>query len=158
MRMPSRVLARVAVVLAVASAVACGGAQESEKKGAAEPRSGGLSPDQVRVRVRANAEQLLACRERADAGKAKREVNGVATVGFTIASDGRVTDVRLVESTLEDPDVERCVVSVVERFSFPPSTAETVIARLPLTVGPPPAVDAGAPSPSADAGAAKPKR
>lgn len=135
----------LALVLSVLSAAvaACGGGGANEEAKTGPSKSGGLSPDQVRATVRANADPLLACR---DASKTKRPVDGVVQVGWTIATDGRVSDVHVVESAVHDADVEACVVGVVERFSFPPSTAPTVIARLPFTLA--------APAVTSDAGAA----
>lgn len=139
--MPNRVF--VSLALVTLAAFACGGSKEGEPKAGGTERSGGLSPDQVRVTVRANGDQLMACRDRT---KQKRDVAGVVQVAWTIAVDGRVQDARVVESTVRDPDVEACVVSVVERFSFPPSTAPTVISKLPFTFNATStSVDAGAP-------------
>ncbi len=51
-------------------------------------------------------------------GKASREARGHVALAFVIGRDGRARNVQVVRSSIKNPDVERCVVGLVEQADF----------------------------------------
>ena len=57
---------------------------------------------------------------------------GRINLAFTIASSGGVTSVRLLGSTLKDPRLEQCTMSVVERTRFRKFDGDPVVVNYPI--------------------------
>ncbi len=66
---------------------------------------------------------------------------GTLVLEFTIEPDGTTTDPRVHDSSLEHPEVERCLVDVALRWRFPESTARTPVSA-PLAFSPEESLDA----------------
>ena len=66
---------------------------------------------------------------------------GTLRLDFTIEPSGATTGARVSESTLEHPEVERCLVDIVGRWRFPESAASTPVAY-PLAFAPEEDLDA----------------
>ncbi len=65
------------------------------------------------------------------------KAKGDVRVGFTISPTGRVSTVRVIESTLKNPDVEDCVVRVIRRVQFPPlESKQRVSVEYPMVFSP----------------------
>ena len=56
------------------------------------------------------------------AGKAQRYAGGRVMLRFLVGGDGLSQDVLVIESTLGNYDVERCLVEVGRRIAFPAPT------------------------------------
>jgi len=52
------------------------------------------------------------------------ELRGRVRVSMTVQESGEVTDVRVIEDTLDDDEVAHCVVVIVNRFSFDPGPTD----------------------------------
>jgi TonB family protein len=66
---------------------------------------------------------------------------GTLRLDFTITPSGATTGARISESTLEHPEVERCLVDIVSRWRFPASDTKTDVAY-PLAFAPEEDLDA----------------
>jgi TonB family protein len=53
-----------------------------------------------------------------DDGKLKQNARGRVAVSFTITEAGRVTDAKVVEDTLDSPELEACVLAKVQQIEF----------------------------------------
>lgn len=88
-----------------------------------------LSPRHIGAAVRAHQGAFTACQALADTSSRHRE--GVVTLGWLVKTDGSVDDVTVGPSSFESHQVNRCVLSVARRVTFPPSSIE---ARVSWTV------------------------
>jgi TonB family protein len=73
-------------------------------------------------------------------------LSGTLRLEFTIEPSGATADARVRDSTLEHPEVERCLVAIVARWRFPASDAKTEVAY-PLVFAPEEELDAPPTSP-----------
>ncbi len=78
---------------------------------------GGLAREQVEAVVRKNSGQLLYCYERAL--QSNPSLRGRLTSKWVIAGNGRVRTVKILSSSLRQPQVESCVVSAIRGWIFP---------------------------------------
>jgi TonB family protein len=92
---------------------------------AADPNPAGMSVDQelgvldteeVEATLKEHFDEIRGCYHRA--GKAQRYAEGRVMLRFLVGGDGLSQDVLVVESTLGNYDVERCLVEVGRRVSF----------------------------------------
>jgi len=77
---------------------------------------GVLDGEDVNATMRDHFDDIRACYGRA--GKAQRYAGGRVQLRFLVAGDGSAQDVLVVESTLGNYDVERCLVDVGRRITF----------------------------------------
>ncbi len=77
---------------------------------------GVLETEEVDATMRAHFDDVRGCYSRA--GKAQRYAGGRVLLRFLVAGDGSAQDVLVVESTLGNYDVERCLVDVGRRITF----------------------------------------
>jgi TonB family protein len=77
---------------------------------------GVLDSDDVNATMRDHFDDVRGCYRRA--GKAQRYAGGRVLLRFLVAGDGSAQDVLVVESTLGNYDVERCLVDVGRRITF----------------------------------------
>ena len=77
---------------------------------------GVLDGEDVNATMREHFDDIRACYSRA--GKAQRYAGGRVQLRFLVAGDGSAQDVLVVESTLGNYDVERCLVDVGRRITF----------------------------------------
>jgi hypothetical protein len=57
---------------------------------------------------------------------------GEIDVAWNIETDGRVSQARVVKSTMNDEKVEGCIVRQVSQWKFPPPAERTVVGRYPF--------------------------
>jgi hypothetical protein len=93
---------------------------------------GGLSREQVRRVVVANAGAVQACYE-IEAQK-DPALRGGVSIQWTIDAGGDVTDANLASSTLHSPRVEGCVLAQVRTWHFP-SSDRAVTLTFPFVFG-----------------------
>jgi len=77
---------------------------------------GVLDGEDVNATMRDHFDDVRGCYSRA--GKAQRYAGGRVLLRFMVAGDGSAQDVLVVESTLGNYDVERCLVDVGRRITF----------------------------------------
>jgi len=77
---------------------------------------GVLDTEEVEATMRDHFDDIRGCYQRA--GKAQRYAGGRVMLKFIIGGDGLSQDVLVIESTLGNYDVERCLVEVGRRISF----------------------------------------
>ena len=77
---------------------------------------GVLEGEDVNATMRDHFDDVRGCYSRA--GKAQRYAGGRVLLRFLVAGDGSAQDVLVVESTLGNYDVERCLVEVGRRITF----------------------------------------
>jgi TonB family protein len=81
-----------------------------------ENEMGVLETEDVNATMREHFDDIRGCYRRA--GKAQRYAGGRVLLRFHVAGDGGAQDVLVVESTLGNYDVERCLVEVGRRITF----------------------------------------
>ena len=81
-----------------------------------ENELGVLDGEDVNATMRDHFDDVRGCYSRA--GKAQRYAGGRVMLRFLVAGDGSAQDVLVVESTLGNYDVERCLVEVGRRITF----------------------------------------
>ena len=77
---------------------------------------GVMDTDDVEATLQEHFDDVRACYARA--GKAQRYAGGKVLLRFMVAGDGAAQDVWVLESTLGNYDVERCLVEVGRRIHF----------------------------------------
>jgi hypothetical protein len=87
-------------------------------------RDRGLSRDEVRRAIRRHRDALRHCYAGAAAAAAGEA--GEVEIGLAISPDGRVLSSEVVEDTLDDVEVARCIAAVVARTRFPEAPVATV--------------------------------
>jgi hypothetical protein len=116
--------------------------------GSDQGKAVGLSKAEVSGVVRAHMASVKWCFERALTKNAT--LNGTVVMNWSVEPDGRVSEAIVASSTLNDSDVERCIVRQVAHWTFPKSSRRTPVAAFPFAFKrQPPAkspADAGAPS------------
>jgi Zn-dependent protease with chaperone function/biopolymer transport protein ExbD len=95
---------------------------------------GSLDPEIVRKVIRAHMPEVKACHETALADRPK--LAGKMAVVFTIGRTGSVTDARIENWTLGDPEVARCTAARVRGWVFPPPAGGIVMVHYPFTFSP----------------------
>jgi TonB family protein len=78
---------------------------------------GVLETSEVEAALARNFEAIRDCYQHA--GKAQRYAGGKVLLRFMVNGDGSAQDVLVVESTLGNYDVERCVVGIGRKIAFP---------------------------------------
>ncbi|MEZ4381205.1 MAG: TonB family protein [Nannocystaceae bacterium] len=94
---------------------------------------GALDKDVIRRIVRARINEVRHCYNR---GLAKDpSIQGRVAVQFSITGGGKVPTAVVVESTVADPEVGRCIAKAVRRWSFPkPDGGGSVIVTYPFVL------------------------
>jgi TonB family protein len=77
---------------------------------------GVLETEDVQATLQEHFDDIRGCYARA--GKAQRYAEGRVLLRFMVSGDGRSEDVLVIESTLGNYDVERCLVEVGRRIAF----------------------------------------
>ena len=77
---------------------------------------GVLDTEDVEATLKQHFDEIRGCYQRA--GKAQRYAGGRVMLKFMVGGDGLAQDVLVIESTLGNYDVERCLVEVGRRISF----------------------------------------
>jgi len=81
-------------------------------------RSANRSSDAIEKVVNSHAASIEDCYKRE--ARTNPNLKGAVTVQFTIKADGRVADVRIIESTLRNSKVESCVRQRINSWRFEP--------------------------------------
>ena len=77
---------------------------------------GALDTEEVEATLKDHFDEIRGCYHRA--GKAQRYAEGRVMLRFLVGGDGIAQDVLVIESTLGNYDVERCLVEVGRRVAF----------------------------------------
>jgi hypothetical protein len=129
---------RIGLVLLFAAVAACGGGKsksssttdgvtgggdESGNPCAEDPCTGGMCPPEVLDSIQQNLlrRRTAAARcltEAVNAGKAPKNSHGSVALSFVIGTNGKARDVKVVKSSIQNEDVERCVIAKVEEIDF----------------------------------------
>ena len=122
---------RAFLVLAfLSAAVGCATSADPQ----AEPRYNIIKPDQVKAQEggipperQAEIQLVLqqrdastrACYQQVLNEKADRKFTGTVKVIITVGTNTQATDVRVAGGTLQNPEVENCLVQTIKTFEFP---------------------------------------
>jgi len=90
---------------------------------------GGRDPDAVSAVVNSHNDAIEYCYQR----ELKRtpDLRGEISVRFTIDTEGKVISAQIVSSSLNNPEVERCVLSRVRRWDdFGPAKVEATFRQV----------------------------
>lgn len=97
--------------------------------------SGSLDREIIRRIIRQHRAEYQYCYEKEL--QTKRDLNGKIVVKFTIAGNGNVIQSSVVESTMGNAAVERCLVSRIRRWVFPePKGGGIVVVNYPFVFKP----------------------
>lgn len=103
--------------------VAGGGEDSGNPCGGEDPCAGGMCPPEVLdaiqqslLRRRTAAARCLT--DAVKAGKAERNARGAVALSFVIGTNGKAREVKVVKSSIQNAEVEQCVVSKVEEIDF----------------------------------------
>ena len=80
--------------------------------------------------VRSHLEAIKSCYEKQIAKHP--DLQGSVEVGWTVEKDGSVSGARVVKSTINEKNVESCIVAEVGRWRFITAPERTVVARFPF--------------------------
>ncbi|HYV47252.1 MAG TPA: AgmX/PglI C-terminal domain-containing protein [Myxococcaceae bacterium] len=92
--------------------------------------TGGLDPELVRRVIKSHRDQIRYCYEVELAGNAS--LAGKVAVKFLIGVEGQVATSQVVESTVNSPDLDRCVNGRVQSWVFPKPKGGVVNVRYPF--------------------------
>ena len=96
---------------------------------------GSLDKDIIRRIVRAHVNEVRACYN--DGLEKDAELAGRVAIRFTIRSDGKVSRVKVAETTLGDKAVGKCIAKAVETWKFPkPIGGGSVAVTYPFVLAP----------------------
>ncbi len=79
--------------------------------------AGGLDREQIQRAIRTQRNAIRHCYEKAL--QTKPDLQGKVRTKFVIGADGRVLTAAIVDSTMGDGDVDRCIAQRVKRVKFP---------------------------------------
>jgi TonB family protein len=94
------------------------------------PLPGTLPKEAIARVVRSHLEAIKSCYEKEVAQHP--DLQGSVEVGWTVEKDGSVSGARVVRSTLNEKNVESCIVAEVARWRFITAPERTVVARFPF--------------------------
>jgi len=113
------------------------GCAENEKKSATTVEGqgaametaagGGVTPEQndaIDALFRRKAQELQSCWQDEYERSHNRQLQGDITVGLTVRPSGKPEGVRVLKSSLGNPEVEQCVVKSVSAWAFPEVSAD----------------------------------
>jgi TonB family protein len=113
------------------------GCAENEKKSATTVEGqgaametaagGGVTPEQndaIDAVFRRKAQELQSCWQDEYERSHNRQLQGDITVGLTVRPSGKPEGVRVLKSSIGNPDVEQCVVKSVSAWAFPEVSAD----------------------------------
>jgi TonB family protein len=88
---------------------------------------GGVTPEQndaIDALFRRKATQLQTCWQDEYERNHNRKLEGDITVGLTVTTSGKPTHVRVLSSSMGNPEIEKCVVDAVSAWGFPETNAD----------------------------------
>jgi TonB family protein len=91
-------------------------AEDPYKAMTVENEAGVMDTDDVEATIQEHFDEVRGCYARA--GKAQKYAGGKVLLRFMVSGDGTTEDVRVLESTLGNYEVERCLVDVGRRIHF----------------------------------------
>lgn len=97
---------------------------------AAQLRGGKLSEAQLSEALDKAEPKFLACYEQASENKPR--LKGRVIYGFTVRTNGRVTNIKRVGGTLRDEALLQCSVKVLETMRFPKPRKQSAQVKLPI--------------------------
>jgi TonB family protein len=85
--------------------------------------------------IDAHLADIESCHEGDDAGHPSQE--GKVVVLFTISTKGDVSEAEIESSTVDDQDIEACIVEHVKKWTFPPpASGRPIPVRYPFSLDP----------------------
>lgn len=122
--------------------------RDEEEDGDASHRSGGsrssgshvssngstITENEIVDVVNRRKGQVRSCYEKEL--KSDPYIAGVVSVAWTVTSGGGVSNVRVLSNSTGNPDISRCIVRTVGRWSFPSSHGEAVDVEYPFRFTP----------------------
>ena len=124
---------RVMSMVLVIAALGCGGGKKENTTPTDDGDGGGgggggggdamVPPEKMdEIQVRLDRKRPVAARCLSDAvthGKAPKNSRGKIALAFVVSPEGKAKDVKITNSSLDNDEVEQCVVSKVYEISFP---------------------------------------
>ena len=96
-----------------------------------ETTGGGVTPEQndaIDALFRRKTPQLMTCwqdaYDKSTDHAAARKVEGDLTIGLNVTPSGKPANVRILKSSLNNSDIEACVVKEISTWGFPEVSAE----------------------------------
>lgn len=95
-----------------------------------DPSAGGLPNSYLDSEIGKQAEQFQKCQ--ANAIRDQLESKGELLMGLTIQPDGRVSEARILSTTLKNDPLQGCVTQIFSRMKFKPFTGAVIVRSYPL--------------------------
>jgi len=96
---------------------------------------GSIDQDAILAALLAHKDEFRLCYER-EINAETPSATGTVKPSWTIGSSGRVTQASIDSTTLNNPSVERCVLTVIRRIQFPTPEGATVTVTFPFKFSP----------------------
>lgn len=96
----------------------------------ASPESQALTNEYLDGEIAKQAEQFQRCQN--NALREQGEVKGQILIGLTITPDGKISQVRVLTSTLQDDKLHNCVIQVFQRLKFKNFSGAPIVRSYPL--------------------------
>jgi TonB family protein len=127
------------IVLALVMVAGCASEQSERKQQTTtanqtegETTGAGVTPEQndaIDALFRRKATELQSCWQDEYERNHDRKMEGNITVGLTVTPSGRPQNVRVLQSSMNNHDVEGCVVKAVASWGFPETSADCPYVR-----------------------------
>lgn len=92
---------------------------------------GSIDKGAIEAAIMAHKDEFRLCYER-EINADQPNISGQVRTSFTIGASGRVTEAGIVESTLRNANVEKCVLTVLKRIQFPIPVGASVQVTYPF--------------------------
>jgi TonB family protein len=79
---------------------------------------GSIDREEIERRILARKDEFRLCYER-EINTGDKELAGRVGTSFVIGSSGQVTQAGITQSSLNNPNAERCILEVLKRIDFP---------------------------------------
>ena len=127
-------------LLAMVLVAGCASEQPEQKQrtttAAAQPEGettgAGVTPEQndaIDALFKRKAQELQSCWQDEYEKNHDRKLEGNITVGLTVTPSGRPQNVRILQSSMNNKDVEGCIVKAVAAWGFPETSADCPYVR-----------------------------
>ena len=125
------------IILVLVLAAACAEEQPARKQSTTTASEGpaaggGVTPeenDAIEAIFKRKTAQLMTCWQDEYERNHNRKLEGDVTIGMTVTTAGKPSDVRVLKSSLGNPQIEGCVVKEISSWGFPEMTANCPYVR-----------------------------
>ena len=93
---------------------------------------GSLSPERIRDAVGVHLSDVQSCVQMA--APAKQTMSGQVTIKWKITAAGGVETASLESSTVKDPEIEQCILTLVKSWTFPAPQGGSVVTTYPFAI------------------------